>query len=88
MAATRFAMLTLANRLRATLLTAKHPLERVPPLSLTICASAQTNPDLNHAVQLVGYGTDPKDGDYWLVRNSWSPVWGERGYIRLRREVK
>jgi len=45
----------------------------------------QTNPDIDHVVQLVGYGTDPKLGDYWLVRNSWSPNWGEDGYIRLRR---
>lgn len=45
----------------------------------------QTNPDIDHAVQLVGYGTDPTLGDYWLVRNSWSPVWGEQGYIRLHR---
>jgi len=45
----------------------------------------KTNPDLDHAVQLVGYGTDPSYGDYWLVRNSWSPAWGESGYIRLRR---
>eukprot|EP01130_Rhizamoeba_saxonica_P019074 TRINITY_DN9784_c0_g1_i1.p1 TRINITY_DN9784_c0_g1~~TRINITY_DN9784_c0_g1_i1.p1 ORF type:complete len:366 (+),score=91.99 TRINITY_DN9784_c0_g1_i1:34-1131(+) len=45
----------------------------------------QTNPDIDHAVQLVGYGTDDKLGPYWLVRNSWSPVWGEQGYIRLAR---
>jgi len=45
----------------------------------------QTNPDLDHAVQLVGMGTDPSFGDYWLVRNSWTPAWGELGYIRLRR---
>jgi len=45
----------------------------------------QQNPDINHVVQLVGYGTDPKLGAYWLVRNSWSPVWGEAGYIRLTR---
>jgi cathepsin L len=27
----------------------------------------QTNPDIDHAVQLVGYGTD-NGSDYWLVR--------------------
>jgi len=45
----------------------------------------QTNPDIDHVVQLVGYGTDPEYGDYWLVRNSWTPKWGEYGYIRLAR---
>jgi len=45
----------------------------------------QVNPDINHVVQLVGYGNDPSFGDYWLVRNSWTPVWGEQGYIRLAR---
>jgi len=47
----------------------------------------QDKPDINHAVQLVGYGTDPSLGDYWLVRNSWNPSWGEAGYIRLKRET-
>ena len=42
--------------------------------------------EMNHAVQLVGYGTDEVEGDYWLVRNSWGEGFGEDGYIRLQRE--
>jgi len=40
--------------------------------------------DIDHAVQLVGYGTE-SGTDYWIVRNSWGPNWGEAGYIRLLR---
>lgn len=43
--------------------------------------------DIDHVVVLVGYGTDEDSGlDYWLIRNSWSPSWGEQGFIRLKRE--
>lgn len=45
----------------------------------------QTNPNIDHVVQLVGYGTDHLLGDYWIVRNSWNPKWGESGFIRLKR---
>jgi len=48
--------------------------------------SYNSNIGLNHAIQMVGYGTDPQHGDYWLVRNSWGAMWGEHGYIRLQRE--
>lgn len=34
---------------------------------------------------LVGYGSD-NGTDYWLVRNSWGPYFGEEGHIRLLRE--
>merc|ERR1712080_422280 len=42
--------------------------------------------EINHCVQLVGYGTHPTDGDYWLVRNTWGEDWGEKGYILLQRD--
>lgn len=46
----------------------------------------QENPDVNHAVVLYGYGVDSESGlQYWLVRNSWSPSYGEGGYIRVYR---
>ena len=46
-----------------------------------------TNPTLDHLVQLVGYGTDRATGeDYFTIRNSWTPMWGEDGFMRLKRD--
>ena len=43
----------------------------------------------NHAVLLVGYGTDTTNPQapekYWIVKNSWGESWGEDGYFKIRR---
>lgn len=43
-----------------------------------------------HAVVIVGWGTEVDEDaktstPYWIVRNSWGPEWGDKGYFKILR---
>ena len=38
--------------------------------------------DLDHAITAVGYGKEGEK-EYFILRNSWSEYWGEKGYMRM-----
>jgi hypothetical protein len=40
----------------------------------------ECNKEPNHAVTVVGYTPE-----YWIIRNSWGPEWGEGGYGKIER---
>ena len=42
--------------------------------------------DLNHAIVIVGYGTE-NGVDYWLIKNSWGTSWGNNGFARIQRNA-
>jgi C1A family cysteine protease len=44
---------------------------------------------LDHGVLVVGYGHDFDSGmNYWIIKNSWGPEWGENGYIKIQKDVE
>ena len=64
--------------------------QKHPSMCPTFCLTAlvrsapvhvrfQTDLTLDHLVQLVGYGGGDGDEEpYWIIRNSWTSLWGEK----------
>ncbi len=48
-----------------------------------IINSPDCGTDLDHGVTVVGYGVDSIKGEYYIVRNSWGPTWGDKGYVNI-----
>jgi len=71
-------------------------LYNVAPLSICVDASSwqfyqsgiiknHCGTNLDHCVQITGYGTSADGTPYWNIRNSWGRSWGESGYLQVER---
>lgn len=58
-------------------------IDAMPLLNYEGGITTEQGNEIDHVVSVVGWGTDPQAGFYWIVRNSWGEYWGEMGYVRV-----
>ncbi|CAJ1393827.1 unnamed protein product [Effrenium voratum] len=46
-----------------------------------------TADDVDHNMEIAGWGVSSKGIKYWVVRNSWGTYWGSNGWLKLQRGV-
>ncbi len=46
-------------------------------------SSTENTAGANHAVTVVGFDLRNNNDGHYIIKNSWSPKWGEDGYFRL-----
>ena len=49
-----------------------------------VIKSKSCGTDLDHAVLVIGYGSE-NGTDYWLLKNSWGTGWGDKGLFKIVR---
>jgi len=76
---------TESERKKKIVITAKTP--KAQPLTDKSLADYGISwQNLNHSVVIIGWGTDPVNGQkYWIVRNSYGGTWGDHGEFLVQR---
>mmetsp|Transcript_16645 Transcript_16645/g.31492 ORF Transcript_16645/g.31492 Transcript_16645/m.31492 type:complete len:396 (+) Transcript_16645:73-1260(+) len=46
-----------------------------------------TTDDIDHTMEVAGWGKTASGTKYWVVRNSWGTYWGSNGWLKLKRGV-
>ncbi|TVU42328.1 hypothetical protein EJB05_08726, partial [Eragrostis curvula] len=43
--------------------------------------------ELDHGIVAIGFGQTSDGTKYWLLKNSWGTTWGEKGFLRMEKDI-